>query len=42
VADRVVFLAGGHILESGPAREVLSHPQHPQTQRFLSVMAADA
>ena len=42
VADRVIFLAGGRILESGPAKEVLQHPQHPQTQRFLNVMAADA
>jgi polar amino acid transport system permease protein len=42
VADRVIFLAGGRILESGPADEVLHHPQHPQTARFLSVMAADA
>ncbi|WP_295381476.1 amino acid ABC transporter permease/ATP-binding protein [uncultured Pseudacidovorax sp.] len=41
VADRVVFLAGGRIVESGPAREVLTRPQHPQTARFLNVMAAE-
>lgn len=42
VADRVVFLAGGCVLESGPADEVLTRPRHPQTARFLRVMAADA
>jgi polar amino acid transport system permease protein len=42
VADRVVFLAGGRILESGPAQTVLTGPSHPQTAKFLSVMAADA
>ena len=42
VADRVVFLYGGCILESGPAQTVLTRPSHPQTARFLSVMAAEA
>jgi len=41
VADRVVFLSGGRIIESGPALEVLQHPKHPDTARFLSVMSAD-
>ena len=41
VADRVVFLSGGSIIESGPALEVLQHPKHPETARFLSVMSAD-
>jgi polar amino acid transport system ATP-binding protein len=35
VADRVVFIDGGHIVEQGPAREVLSAPQHERTQDFL-------
>ena len=35
VADRVCFLHGGTICETGAAREVLSHPQHPRTQDFL-------
>ena len=35
VADRVLFLDGGVILESGPAREVLSHPKAARTQNFL-------
>jgi polar amino acid transport system permease protein len=42
VADRVVFLSGGKILESGPADVVLKTPSHPETARFLNVMAAQA
>ncbi len=41
VADRVVFLSGGRIIESGPALDVLQNPQHPETARFLNVMSAD-
>jgi polar amino acid transport system permease protein len=41
VADRVVFLSGGSILEEGPAHEVLTRPRHPVTARFLNVMEAD-
>jgi polar amino acid transport system ATP-binding protein len=35
VADRVLFLDGGVIVEEGPAREVLSAPRNPRTQDFL-------
>jgi polar amino acid transport system ATP-binding protein len=35
VADRVLFLDHGTIIEQGPAREVLSKPQHSRTQEFL-------
>jgi polar amino acid transport system ATP-binding protein len=35
VADRVLFLDGGKIVEAGPARELLSHPTHARTQDFL-------
>ncbi len=35
VADRVIFIDGGVIVEQGPAKEVLTHPQHPRTQDFL-------
>jgi polar amino acid transport system permease protein len=41
VADRVVFLSGGRIIESGPALDVLQRPQRAETARFLSVMSAD-
>jgi polar amino acid transport system permease protein len=40
VADRVVFLSGGSIVEEGPAHEVLTNPRNPVTARFLSVMDA--
>jgi len=35
VADRVCFLHGGYIVESGAAEQVLGDPQHPRTQDFL-------
>ena len=42
VADRVVFLSDGVVTEEGPAYDVLTHPQHPLTARFLRVMGADS
>ncbi len=36
VADRVVFMADGRIVEQGPAREVITNPQHERTKAFLS------
>ena len=36
VADQLVFMDGGVIVESGPPREVLSNPQHDRTKAFLS------
>jgi polar amino acid transport system ATP-binding protein len=36
VADQVVFLDSGQILEQGAPADVLDHPQHPRTQEFLS------
>jgi polar amino acid transport system ATP-binding protein len=35
VADQVVFLETGAIVESGPPEEVLLRPTDPRTQRFL-------
>ena len=35
VADEVCFLESGHIVERGPAQQVISDPQLPQTQEFL-------
>jgi polar amino acid transport system permease protein len=42
VADRVLLLSGGVIVEEGPAREVLTNPRTPVAQRFLSTMAEEA
>ena len=36
VADTVVFMDGGVVVESGPPSEVISNPQHKRTQTFLS------
>jgi polar amino acid transport system ATP-binding protein len=35
VADRVLFMDAGVILESGPAREVLTNPKVERTRNFL-------
>lgn len=36
VADTVVFMDGGVIVEMGPPANVIDNPQHPRTQTFLS------
>jgi polar amino acid transport system permease protein len=41
VADRVVFMSGGNVVEEGPAHELLTHPRHPLTTKFLNVMGAE-
>jgi polar amino acid transport system ATP-binding protein len=38
VADRVVFMDAGAIVEQGPPEQVLDAPQHERTQRFLSLV----
>ncbi len=35
VADLVVFIDAGRVVEQGPPARVLEHPQHPRTQEFL-------
>jgi polar amino acid transport system ATP-binding protein len=35
IADRVLFLDGGTIVEAGPAREVITAPRELRTQTFL-------
>ena len=35
IADRVVFIDGGDILEVAPPEDFFVQPQHPRTQRFL-------
>jgi ABC-type polar amino acid transport system ATPase subunit len=36
VADHVVFLDHGRVVEQGPPAQVLDHPQHTRTREFLS------
>ena len=38
VADRVVFMDGGVIVEQGPPAEVLESPREERTQRFLGLV----
>jgi peptide/nickel transport system ATP-binding protein len=35
IADRVGVMQAGKLVELGPARDVLHHPQHAYTQRLL-------
>ncbi|MEE5987505.1 amino acid ABC transporter ATP-binding protein [Ligilactobacillus equi] len=35
VADRVVFMADGYVVEEGTPEEVFDHPQHERTKSFL-------
>ncbi len=36
VADRILFMDGGEIIEEGTPEEVLNHPQKKRTIDFLS------
>ena len=36
VADRVIFMDGGVIVEQGPAGAVIDHPQEERTRQFLA------
>jgi polar amino acid transport system ATP-binding protein len=40
VSDRVCFLDGGRVLESGPPDQVLGKPREPRTQEFLARVIA--
>ena len=35
VADRIIFMADGYIVEEGPAVQVADNPQHERTKAFL-------
>ena len=36
VADQVIFMDGGVIVEQGPAQQVIDHPEQERTRQFLS------
>jgi peptide/nickel transport system ATP-binding protein len=38
VSDRLIVMYAGYMVETGPAEEVLSNPQHPYTQLLLSAV----
>jgi general L-amino acid transport system ATP-binding protein len=35
VADRVIFMADGRIIEQAPPEEFFNHPQNERTRQFL-------
>jgi polar amino acid transport system ATP-binding protein len=41
VADHVVFMDGGVVVEEGDPKSVINNPQHPRTRSFLSRMQAE-
>ena len=36
VADRIVLMADGEVVEIAPPQQFFSHPQHPRSRQFLS------
>ena len=36
VADRILFMDGGVVVEEGPAHQVIDHPKEERTRRFLA------
>ncbi len=39
VADRIIVMYAGHLVETGPTEEILGAPKHPYTQLLLSAVA---
>jgi polar amino acid transport system ATP-binding protein len=42
VADRVVFMAGGVVVEEGPPAEILTAPTHERTRTFLRMVLEES
>jgi polar amino acid transport system ATP-binding protein len=40
VADEIIFMEGGHIIEAGPPREMFINPKHKRTGEFLGKIAS--
>ncbi|MEH7348050.1 amino acid ABC transporter ATP-binding protein [Gottfriedia acidiceleris] len=38
VADEVIFMDGGYIVEQGHPKDVLEHPKHARTKQFLQLI----
>ena len=41
VADEVVFMDGGVVVEKGPPSQVITDPQHDRTRTFLRRMLSE-
>jgi polar amino acid transport system permease protein len=42
VADRVIFMDAGQVVEEGPAEQVIDRPKHERTKRFLRMVDREA
>jgi len=42
VADRVVFMDAGVVVEQGPPHEVINNPREERTRQFLRRMSSEA
>lgn len=42
VADTIILMDGGHILEQGTPKEVLEHPKSPRALQFLNRLSGEA
>jgi cystine transport system ATP-binding protein len=38
IAHEVVFLDGGEVVETGPSRDLFTHPKRERTQRFIATL----
>ncbi len=41
IADDVVVMHGGKLMESGPVERIFRHPEHPYTQKLLAAIPID-
>lgn len=42
VADKVIFMADGHIIEKGTPEELFDHPQNERTKKFIKQVGEPA
>jgi polar amino acid transport system ATP-binding protein len=42
IADRIVYMDAGAIVEQGPPSQIFEHPQEPRTRQFLQRVLAAA
>ncbi|MCI4171187.1 amino acid ABC transporter ATP-binding protein, partial [Bacillus spizizenii] len=42
VADKVIFMADGHMIEQGTPEELFDHPKNERTKRFITQVGEPA